>query len=325
MDEDKSICDPTKTQSELESHLSLLNLSFMKNNFESLNDQAIKKGWSHINYLASLAEGEASLRRDRSVERRIRLARFPVKKTLEQFRWTWPTAINRAAVQNLFRLKFIQDNCNVIFLGGVGLGKTHLATALGYAACIQGKSVLFTSAIDVINTLSVAHSNNRLKPELKKWYVLNDPVNAVDPLGLAKCQYSISAHTLVCWPNDPGFIGPPISLGPDGVFSGMGECRNSPPCSDDKNKGPIPPGNYNMNPDNRPGHERFWRLEPNPKIPGWKYYLGMARSGFELHPGSVSLGCITTDKNNPFAMDQYGQVHNLLQSESGSNALDVVP
>jgi RHS repeat-associated protein len=156
-------------------------------------------------------------------------------------------------------------------------------------------------------------------------YVQNDPVNAVDPLGLAKCQYSISSHTLVCRPNDPGFIGPPISLGPDGVFSGMGECRNSPPCSDDKNKGPIPPGNYNMNPDNRPGHESFWRLEPNPRIPGWKYYLGLARSGFELHPGSVSLGCITTDKNNPFAMDQYGQVHNLLQSESGSNALEVVP
>jgi len=156
-------------------------------------------------------------------------------------------------------------------------------------------------------------------------YVEGDPINAVDPLGLAKCQYSISAHILVCWQNDPGFIGPPISLGPNGVFSGMGECRDSPPCSDDKNRGPIPPGKYNMNPDNRPGHERYWRLEPNPRVPGWKYYLGLARSGFELHPGSVSLGCITTDKNNPFAMDQYGQVHNLLQSESGSNTLEVVP
>jgi len=56
----------------------------------------------------------------------------------------------------------------VIFLGGVGLGKTHLATALGYAACQQGDSVLFTSAVDVINTLAAAQRNGRLKPALER-------------------------------------------------------------------------------------------------------------------------------------------------------------
>jgi DNA replication protein DnaC len=169
MDEHKTLSDPTQTQSNLTNHLNFLNLSFMKNNFHPLADQAAKRGWSHVEYLSALADGEASLRRDRSIERRIQLARFPVKKTLDQFRWSWPTAINRAAVQNLFRLKFIDDKSNVIFLGGVGLGKTHLATALGYAACLQGKTVLFASAIDVINTLSVAQAANRLKSELKKY------------------------------------------------------------------------------------------------------------------------------------------------------------
>jgi DNA replication protein DnaC len=169
MDEDKTIPDPKKCNPELEDHLKLLKLSYMQNNFETLANQAAQKAWSHIDYLAVLADGEAALRHDRAIERKIRNARFPVIKTLEQFRWNWPTLINRATVQNLFRLKFLDEKANVIFLGGVGLGKTHLATALGYAACRQGKSVLFASAIDVINTLSLAQEANRLKAELKKY------------------------------------------------------------------------------------------------------------------------------------------------------------
>ena len=122
-----------------------------------------------MDYLEKLADGEAALRRDRSIERRIRLARFPVIKTLDQFNWSWPKKINRLQVQNLFRLKFIKDKSNVIFLGGVGLGKTHLASALGYAACLKGNSVLFATAIDVINTLAAAKAAGRMKQELKKY------------------------------------------------------------------------------------------------------------------------------------------------------------
>jgi DNA replication protein DnaC len=109
------------------------------------------------------------LRRDRATQSRIRLARFPVIKTLEQFRWDWPTRLNRLQVHNHFRLEFIKDKANLIFLGGVGLGKTHLATALGYAACLKGHAVLFASAIDVINTLAAARSAGHLKQELKKY------------------------------------------------------------------------------------------------------------------------------------------------------------
>lgn len=169
MNDDLTILDPKKTTPDLEAHLKFLNLSFMQTNFEPVAGHAARESWSHVEYLSALADGEAALRRDRSIERRIRLARFPVIKTLEQFRWSWPTQINRATVQNLFRLKFLEERANVIFLGGVGLGKTHLATALGYAACLQGQSVLFTSAIDVINTLSIAQAANRLKSEQKKY------------------------------------------------------------------------------------------------------------------------------------------------------------
>jgi DNA replication protein DnaC len=122
MDEDKTILDPKKNKPELEDYLKLLKLSYMHHNFETLANQAAQKAWSHIDYLAALADGEAALRHDRTIERRIRNARFPVIKTLEQFRWNWPTLINRATVQNLFRLKFLDERANVIFLGGVGLG-----------------------------------------------------------------------------------------------------------------------------------------------------------------------------------------------------------
>jgi DNA replication protein DnaC len=145
----------TTPLSDVELYLTYLKLSFIATQY--------------VDYLARLLEGEADLGRDRATKSRIRLARFPVIKTVEQFRWDWPTRMNRLQVQNHFHLQFIKDKSNLIFLGGVGLGKTHLATALGYAACLQGDSVLFASAIEVINTLAAARSAGRLKPELKKY------------------------------------------------------------------------------------------------------------------------------------------------------------
>ena len=159
----------TSLAGDVEHHLSYLKLSFMAQHYAELATQAAQKMWPHVDYLARLLEGEANLRQDRATKSRIRLARFPVITTLEQFRWDWPTRITRLQVQHHFHLEFIQAKANLLFLGGVGLGKTHLATALGYAACLQGYSVLFASAIDVINTLVAAKNAGRLKAELKKY------------------------------------------------------------------------------------------------------------------------------------------------------------
>jgi DNA replication protein DnaC len=75
--------------------------------------------------------GEADVRRDRATKSRMRLARFPVIKTLEQFRWDWPTRSNRLQGQHPCHLDLINAKATRIFLGGVGLGTTPLATALG--------------------------------------------------------------------------------------------------------------------------------------------------------------------------------------------------
>lgn len=162
-------------------HLAYLKLPYIQAHFEDLAKQAAQQQWSHVRYLSTLMEGEADHRQDRAIQRRIKLARFPVIKTLDQFNWTWPKKINRLQVQNLFRLKFLEDQANVIFLGGVGLGKTHLSIALGHAACLKGHSVLFATAVDIINTLAAAHATGRLTLEMKKY--LKPNLLLIDELG----------------------------------------------------------------------------------------------------------------------------------------------
>ena len=158
-----------KTINQLEEDLRMLCLPFMAEHHGQLAAKAARDSLSHADYLTQLTEGELNLRRDKATVRRIKSARFPVVKTLDQFSWSWPKKINRMAVQNLFRLQFMENHSNVIMLGTVGLGKTHIATALGYAACLAGKSVLFATAVDTINTLAAAQAASRLKAELKKY------------------------------------------------------------------------------------------------------------------------------------------------------------
>jgi DNA replication protein DnaC len=153
----------------LKERLTYLQLPFTRDHYAAFAQEAAAKHWDHLQFLDSLIQSESDQRRQRVIQRRIKEARFPVLKTLEQFRWDWPKKINRLAVQNLFRLGFIKDKANVIFLGTVGLGKTHLATALGYAACLEGQSVLFANAINVINELSAAQKQGALKMQFKKY------------------------------------------------------------------------------------------------------------------------------------------------------------
>lgn len=171
----------TTDESRLAQHLEYLGLRAFLQHHDDAARQAVEKHWTYSQYLAQLAEAEVNLRRDRSIQRRIKLARFPVLKTLDGFDWNWPRKINRLQVQDLFRLNFIEQKANVIFLGGVGLGKTHLSTALAYQACLNGHSALYASAIDIINTLSAAQSAGRLKEQMKKY--LKPSVLFIDELG----------------------------------------------------------------------------------------------------------------------------------------------
>ena len=99
----------------LNEHLDYLKLTSVKENCQPLAVESAANNWSHLDYLGRLLQGEVAARQQRTIARRIKAARFPVIKTLEGFRWDWPKKSN--------------------FPRSVALGKTDLATALGYAAC----------------------------------------------------------------------------------------------------------------------------------------------------------------------------------------------
>lgn len=165
----------------LPTYLDYLRLKYVADNYEPLAKQAAEKRWPHADYLQRLLEGEYNARQERALQRRVHAARFPVLKTLDRFRWDWPTKINEMQVKNLFRLGFVEKKTNVIFVGGCGLGKTHLSIALGHEACQRGHSVLFTTAVDALNNLVAAQAAHRLKAELKRY--LAPQVLHVDELG----------------------------------------------------------------------------------------------------------------------------------------------
>ncbi|MGD9641943.1 MAG: RHS repeat-associated core domain-containing protein [Elusimicrobiales bacterium] len=154
-------------------------------------------------------------------------------------------------------------------------------------------------------------------------FATHNPLTLVDPYGLASCSYSISMHKLQCISDDNATQ---VTLGPEGLFSGSGGCKNNPSATCVKQLlGPIPPGVYLINPDERNAHlgMGFYRLEPVPAVRWWEYYTFMKRNGFMLHPGGISAGCITADKNDLHLMGQYNAIRKLLDNEVGKNILIV--
>jgi DNA replication protein DnaC len=150
-------------------NLRALRLNYLEEHALTAAEEAARSGAGHLQFLEEVIACEAALLHDRSVARRIAAARFPVIKTMAGWNWSWPRKINRMQVEHLLRLGFLETHGNVLLLGGTGLGKTHLACALGHAACLARHAVLFASTIDVVNRLSAAQSRDQLKHEIKRY------------------------------------------------------------------------------------------------------------------------------------------------------------
>ena len=176
----KKTPEPT-TDEQLGALLRELGLGFFAENFAAAVAAAAKNGVPYAELLASLARGESEARFGRSVQRRLHQARLPFLRTMDGFDWTHPRSINRAQVEQLMRLQFLQDKGNVLILGPVGVGKTHIASCLARKACEKGVSTLFVQAVDIVNDLSAACAANRLLHGLRKY--TSPALLCIDELG----------------------------------------------------------------------------------------------------------------------------------------------
>ena len=143
-------------------HLKQLKLPTVLREYDKVARECARDGVDHPRYLLRLIELELIDRERRVVERRIRQARFPAPKSLDTFDFTIIPSLNKMLVLELARCEYILRRENIIALGNSGTGKTHVALALGLAACQKGFSVAFMTAASLVHQLMEARDEKRL-------------------------------------------------------------------------------------------------------------------------------------------------------------------
>jgi DNA replication protein DnaC len=151
----------------LDHHLKQLKLPTMLREYASIAAACGAEGVDYATYLLRLAERELLDREQRAAERRIKAARFPIIKTLDTFNFKAQPSINRALIIELMRGEYLEKKENILLVGNPGTGKTHLATALGYAACGQGKRVRFFTVTGLVTQMMESREDRRLERFLK--------------------------------------------------------------------------------------------------------------------------------------------------------------
>jgi DNA replication protein DnaC len=148
---------------------------------DRLAERARAESWTHEEFLAACLQREVAARESHGGEGRIRAARFPARKSLEDFDFDHQRSLKREVITHLGTLDFVTAKDNVVFLGPPGTGKTHLSTGLGIRACQAGHRVLFATASEWVARLAEAHHAGRLQGELVR--LGRYPLLVIDEVG----------------------------------------------------------------------------------------------------------------------------------------------
>src|ERR1700733_14022181 len=146
-----------------------------------LAERARAEEWSYEQFIATVLKTETDSRDSHGGQSRIKAARFPARKTLEEFDFAFQTSLRRDTVLHLGQLDFLAGRENIVLLGPPGVGKTHLAIAIGIRACLAGQRVIFRTATEWVALLADAQRQGRLDTELDR--LQRVPLLIVDEVG----------------------------------------------------------------------------------------------------------------------------------------------
>jgi len=154
---------------QLLSNLEYLKLKQMALHLDEVIDFSIANQTTFIDTLVKLTNYEVDLREKNMVHAMVKVGAFPNLKEVKDFEFEFQPSINRQQIQDLLTLRFIENQENIVFLGPSGVGKTHLASAIGIAAAKKRTSTYFVKCHDLIQNLKKAHLENRLESRLKHY------------------------------------------------------------------------------------------------------------------------------------------------------------
>ena len=143
-----------------------LRLTHLASCYDSLAEEAAKKNLPYLDFLEQVLEAESQAKHNRNVRLKTQWARFPFVKRLDQFDFSFQPSIDERKVRELAGLRFLEHKENVLLLGPPGVGKTHLAIALGTEAIAAGYSVYFVTMQDLVAQLTRARAENKLKERM---------------------------------------------------------------------------------------------------------------------------------------------------------------
>ena len=133
-----------------------------------LADRAREESWGYERFAEALLSTEVASRESHGGESRIKAARFPARKTLEEFDFTFQRSVKKQVVEHLGQLDFLHAKENVVLLGPPGTGKSHLAIAISIRACLAGQRVAFATATEWVARLGDAKRQGNLETELRR-------------------------------------------------------------------------------------------------------------------------------------------------------------